>query len=113
MSHKLWALFDRIDCILMPMLSSAPLVIGSFPSDHADTDLHLERMTAFAPLACLANISGFPALTLPFGQDEHAMPLPVQIMAPMGHEPRLLSLAARLETEGRWRHRFPVAGLPS
>ncbi|MBY5767402.1 amidase [Rhizobium leguminosarum] len=112
-SHKLWALFDRVDCILMPMLSSAPLVIGSFPSDHADTDLHLERMTAFAPLACLANISGFPALTLPFGQDEHAMPLPVQIMAPMGHEPRLLSLAARLEADERWQHRFPVAGLPS
>ncbi|NNU67711.1 amidase [Rhizobium sp. WYCCWR 11152] len=112
-SGNLWALFDRVDCILMPLLSSAPLVIGSFPSDHADTDLHLERMTAFAPLACLANISGFPALTLPFGQDEHAMPLPVQIMAPMGHEPRLLSLAARLEAEGRWQHRFPVVGLPS
>ncbi|TAV19447.1 amidase, partial [Rhizobium ruizarguesonis] len=112
-SRKLWALFDRVDCMLIPMLSSAPLAIGSFPTDHADTDLHLERMTAFAPLACLANISGFPALTLPFGQDEHAMPLPVQIMAPMGHEPRLLSLAARLEAEGRWQHRFPVAGLPS
>ncbi|QKK34389.1 amidase (plasmid) [Rhizobium indicum] len=112
-SGNLWALFDRVDCILMPLLSSAPLVIGSFPSDHADTDLHLERMTAFAPLACLANISGFPALTLPFGQDEHAMPLPVQIMAPMGHEPRLLSLAARLEAEGRWQHRFPVVGLSS
>ncbi|MFL5020448.1 MAG: amidase [Rhizobium sp.] len=112
-SRNLWALFDSVDCILMPMLSSAPLAIGSFPSDHADTDLHLERMAAFAPLACLANISGFPALTLPFGQDVHAMPLPVQIMAPMGHEPRLLSLAARLEAEGRWQHRFPVAGLPS
>ncbi|MCB2403526.1 amidase [Rhizobium ruizarguesonis] len=112
-SRKLWALFDRVDCMLMPMLSSAPLAIGSFPTDHADTDLHLERMTAFAPLACLANISGFPALTLPFGQDEHAMPLPMQIMAPMGYEPRLLSLAARLEAEGRWQHRFPVAGLPS
>ncbi|MGO7789715.1 amidase [Rhizobium ruizarguesonis] len=112
-SRKLWALFDRVDGMLMPMLSSAPLAIGSFPTDHADTDLHLERMTAFAPLACLANISGFPALTLPFGQDEHAMPLPVQIMAPMGYEPRLLSLAARLEAEGRWQHRFPVAGLPS
>jgi len=112
-SRNLWTLFDRVDCILMPMLSSSPLAIGSFPSDHADTDLHLERMAAFAPLACLANISGFPALTLPFGQDEHAMPLPVQIMAPMGSEPRLLSLAARLEAEGRWQHRFPVAGLPS
>ncbi|PDT01356.1 amidase [Rhizobium chutanense] len=112
-SHRLWSLFDRIDCILMPMLAYAPLAIGSFPSDHADTDLHLERMAAFAPLACLANISGFPALTLPFGQDQQAMPLPVQLLAPMGREPRLLSLAARLEAEGRWQHRFPVAGLPS
>ncbi|WP_183694774.1 amidase [Rhizobium leguminosarum] len=112
-SHNLWALFDRVDCIVMPMLSSAPLAIGSFPSDHGDTDLHLERMTAFAPLACLGNISGFPALTLPFGQDEHGMPLPVQIMAPMAHEPRLLLLAARLEAEERWQHLFPVAGLPS
>ncbi|MBX4957513.1 amidase [Rhizobium lentis] len=111
-SHVVWALFDKVDCILMPMLASAPLAIGSFPSDHADTDLHLERMAAFAPLACLANISGFPALTLPFGQDEHAMPLPVQLMMPMGHERRLLSLAARLEAEARWQHRFPVAGLP-
>ncbi|MGG7577044.1 amidase [Rhizobium sp. Nf11,1] len=110
-SHRLWSLFDRIDCILMPMLASAPLAIGSFPSDHADTDLHLERMAAFAPLACLANISGFPALTLPFGQDPQAMPLPVQLLAPMGHEPRLLSLAARLEADARWQHRFPVAGL--
>ncbi|ACE94294.1 amidase protein (plasmid) [Rhizobium phaseoli] len=112
-SHAVWGLFDTVDCILMPMLASAPLAIGSFPSDHADTDLHLERMTAFAPLACLANVSGFPALTLPFGQDQHAMPLPVQLMMPMGHEPRLLSLAARLEAEARWQHRFPVAGLPS
>ncbi|MBX5131980.1 amidase [Rhizobium lentis] len=110
-SHAFWALFDKVDCILMPMLASAPLAIGSFPSDHADTNLHLERMAAFAPLACLANISGFPALTLPFGQDEHAMPLPVQLIASMGQEPRLLSLAARLEAEARWQHRFPVAGL--
>ncbi|WP_064710439.1 amidase [Rhizobium bangladeshense] len=112
-SHRLWRLFDKVDCILTPMLSSAPLAIGSFPTDHADTDLHLERMMAFAPLACLANISGFPALALSFGQDRQAMPLPVQLMAPMGHEPRLLSLAARLEAEGRWQHLFPVAGLPS
>ena len=73
--------------------------------------MHLDRMTAFAPLASLANISGFPALTLPFGSDADDLPLPVQIMAPMGHEPLLLSLAARLEAEGRWRHRFSVAGL--
>lgn len=110
-SRDLWTLFDRVDCLVIPMLATAPLAIGSFPSDHADTDLHLERMTAFAPLASLANISGCPALTLPFGSDADGLPLPVQLMAPMGHEPLLLSLAARLESERRWQHRFAVAGL--
>ncbi|MDE1996497.1 MAG: amidase, partial [Rhizobiaceae bacterium] len=110
-SRDMWALFDQVDCILTPILSSAPLAIGSFPADHDDTDLHLARMTAFAPLASLANISGFPALTLPFGTDDDGLPLPVQLMAPMGGERTLLSLAERLEAEQRWQHRFAVAGL--
>ncbi|UVC11640.1 amidase [Rhizobium sp. TH2] len=110
-SRDLWQLFDRVDVILTPMLSSPPLPIGSFPSDHGDVDLHLERMTAFAPLASLANISGFPAITLPFESDADGLPLPIQIMAPMSQEPLLLALAERLESEGRWQHRFPVAGL--
>lgn len=110
-SRGLWTLFDKVDVILAPMLASAPLPIGSFPWDHEDTELQLDRMTAFAPLAALANVSGFPAITLPFGADEDDLPLPVQMIAPMGHEPLLLALAGRLEAEKRWQHRFPVAGL--
>ncbi len=109
-SH-LWQLFDRFDALLMPMLASAPLAVGSLPTDHGDTELQLERMAAFAPLAPLANISGFPAMTLPFGADVDSLPLPVQIMAPMGADALLLQLAARLEADGRWQHRFAVAGL--
>ncbi len=106
-----WALFDDIDCLLTPMLATAPKPIGSFPTDHRDVDAHFDRMTAFAPLAPLANISGFPALTLPFGSDASGLPLPVQLMAPMGGEPLLLALAETLEKEDRWQHRFPIAGL--
>jgi amidase len=110
-SRDLWKIFERVDVIVSPMLASAPLPIGSFPTDHGDTDLHLDRMTAFAPLATVANIAGFPAITVPFGADAEGLPLPVQLIAPFGHEPLLLSLAALLEAEGRWQHRFPVAGL--
>ena len=108
-SHHMWALFDKVDCVLSPMLSSAPLAVGSFPSDHADTELHFERMAAFAPLAPLANVSGVPALTLPFGSDAAGLPLPIQLMAPIGRDLQLLSLAFRLEAEGRWQHPFPIA----
>lgn len=112
-SRNLWRLFDRIDVLLAPMLASPPPPIGSFPFDHDDTDLHLKRMVSLAPLATLANISGFPALTLPFGADSGGLPLPVQMFAPLGDDRQLLALAATLEADGRWQHRFPVAGLPS
>ncbi|GHD24186.1 amidase [Tianweitania populi] len=108
-SRALWDIFEDVDCLLTPMLSSAPLPLGSFPFDHDDTALQIERMTAFAPLAALANITGFPAITLPFGADANGLPLPLHIMAPMGRDLLLLALAARLEQEERWQHRFPVA----
>lgn len=110
-SRELWRLFDDIDCLISPILSSAPLPVGSFPSDHSDTELHFHRMAAFAPLAALANVSGFPAISLPFGSDRAGLPLPVQLMVPMGADHLLLQLAEQLEQDGRWQHRFPVAGL--
>lgn len=110
-SRDLWRLFDDIDCLITPMLSTAPKPLGAFPTDHGDVALHFARMTAFAPLAPLANVSGFPAITLPFGADSDGLPLPVQLLAPMGEEIRLLALAAFLEKEERWSHPFPVAGL--
>ena len=112
-SRNFWRLFDRVDILLAPMLTAPPPPIGSFPSDHDDTDLHLDRMVSLAPLATLANISGFPALTMPFGADADGLPLPIQMFAPLGADRLLLSLAALIEEDDRWQHPFPVAGLPS
>ena len=109
-SRDLWQVFDGIDCLVSPILSSPPLPVGSFPSDHRDHELHFHRMAAFAPLAPLANVSGFAALTLAFGSDRQGLPLPVHLMAPMGEEALILQLASVLEQDDRWRHRFPIAG---
>ena len=108
-SRDLWRIFDQVDLLLTPMLATPPKPLGAFPTDHQDTELHFDRMAAFAPLASLANISGAPAITLPFGADPQGLPLPVQLIAPMGQEKLLLSIAARLEVEERWT--LPVAGL--
>lgn len=109
-SHRLWAIFEGVDVILCPMLSDAPRPIGAFPAQGRDISEHFAKMEAFAPLAALANISGFPALTLPFGADSAGLPLPLQLIAPMGDEPLLLDIAASLELENRWTHRFDIAG---
>lgn len=111
-SHALWSVFDRFDLIVTPMLSSAPPVLGHFPTDHEDYDGHIEKMSAFAPLATLANVAGAPALTLPFGSDADGLPLPLQIFAPMGREALLIAIGSQLEAQGRWSHKFPIAGLP-
>ncbi len=110
-AHALWRIFSDVDLLVVPMLRSAPLPLGAFPMDHDDVDAHWQRMTRFAPLATLANISGFPAITLPFGKDATGLPLPVQIIGPMASEGLLLKAARKLEAEDRWQHPFSVAGL--
>ncbi|WP_375690048.1 amidase [Pseudooceanicola sp. LIPI14-2-Ac024] len=109
-AYRLWQLFDRVDMILTPMLSGPPPPLGAFPTDHRDTALQIERMDAFAPFAALANVTGAPALTLPFGADDAGLPLPVQLIAPLGGDLRLLALGASLERSGRWRQRSPLFG---
>jgi amidase len=101
-AHGMWRLFADVDVLLTPMLAFAPLPIGSFPSDHGDVEGHWRRMTAFAPYAVLANVAGTPALTVPHGVDRQGLPLPVQLIGPMGHDGRLLGLAQQLESVRPW-----------
>ncbi|MBY6089286.1 amidase [Maritimibacter alkaliphilus] len=107
-AHLLWRLFDRVDVLLTPMLASAPVPLGSFPTDHDDPQAQLDRMAAFAPFTAMANVTGAPALTLPVGADAEGLPLPVHLIAPMGGDLRLLALGRLLE--GGWTHPIPLFG---
>ena len=109
-SYGFWALFDRIDVLLVPMLSQAPLPVGSFPMDNQDTATQIERMDAFAPFAALANVTGASALTAPVSADAQGLPLPIQLIAPLGGDLRLLALAGEIETAGGWEHPIPLFG---
>ncbi|WP_370636909.1 amidase [Afifella sp. IM 167] len=98
-SHALWRLFDEVDVLLTPMLSEAPPKLGFLPTDHDDVDGHWRGMAAFAPYASLANAAGTPALTVPFGEDEAGLPLPVQLVGPIGSDRLLLRLGEALAAE--------------
>jgi amidase len=111
-AHRLWLLFQEVDVILLPMLSGAPPPIGSFPMDHDDVELQWRRMTDFAPYATLANVAGTPALTIPHGIDGDALPLPVQLIGPMGADGLLLRLARLLQQAVPWSIQASLAGLP-
>ncbi len=96
-AHGLWRLFETIDVLLTPMLSTAPPPVGSFPMDGDDVEANWRRMNAFAPYAMLANVAGTPALSVPFGRDASGLPLPLHLVGAMGTDARLLGVARQLD----------------
>ena len=110
-AHAVWRLFDAVDVLLTPMLTGPPPLLGSFPTDDGDVEAQWRRMHAFAPYASIANVAGVPALTVPHGVDESGLPLPVQLIGPMGSDYLLLRLAHKLQEAQPWRFEASVAGL--
>ena len=53
------------------------------------------------------NVTGQPAISLPLHWTEGGLPVGVQLVANVGHDPLLLSLAADLEQAMPWRDRIP------
>lgn len=110
-AHALWQVFDAADVIVAPVLADGPPAIGAFDFASPDLDAHHARMEATAPGVAIANVSGFPALALPFGM-AGGLPRGFQMLAPFGSGRALLALAARLE-ELAAPPPFPrLAGLP-
>jgi aspartyl-tRNA(Asn)/glutamyl-tRNA(Gln) amidotransferase subunit A len=54
-------------------------------------------------LAATANLSGIPALALPFGFSKKGLPLGFQLMAPRFKESRLFDLGKRFEKESGFK----------
>ncbi|MDF2235607.1 amidase [Albimonas sp. CAU 1670] len=110
-AHAMWALFADADVIVAPVLADGPPEIGAFDPASTDLDAHHAKMDATAPGVALANVSGFPALALPFGM-EGGLPRSFQMIAPFGSGRALLALAARLEDLAPCPPFPRLAGLP-
>ncbi|MEM6634356.1 MAG: amidase [Pseudomonadota bacterium] len=104
-----------LDCqaVLMPVLSRAPVPVGTFDLSGRDPDDHRMRMGRFAPNVALANVAGFPALALPFGA-ANGLPLGGQLLGPIGSDAALLRLGSMIEARApRLDFPHPIAGLPA
>lgn len=94
------ALFDNYDLLMTPTLARRP------PLAHAWRErswfANIWSNLRYAPFPSLWNMLGYPAASVPAGVDEVGMPTAVMVVAPPGHEARLLALAAQLEALRPW-----------
>lgn len=72
-------LFAQIDIVLAPTVPQIAARIGQENFVWPDSS-HESVTDAYVRLCAPANVTGLPALTVPFGKDEQGMPVGVQVM---------------------------------
>ncbi|WP_433170142.1 amidase [Actinoallomurus sp. CA-150999] len=108
-TRSVGAFFTEYDLFITPTLGRLPAPHGTLRYDDPDHTLTswLQSIFDYGPFTMVFNISGQPAMSLPLGQSDDALPIGVQIIAPYGREDLLFQIAGRLEQAMPWRHRTP------
>jgi len=97
--------FTEYDCLLTPTLGHAPPKVGHL-STAEPYDVCLDRIRKFFPYTPYQNISGAPAITMPFMTSNAGLPIGVQFAGAWGQEKQLLELAYEFEEISNWKHLF-------
>jgi amidase len=105
--HPVMEFFHEHDALLTPTVATSPPLIGEF----RDLDQPLNeiiRAGSFAPFSSLWNVTGQPAVSVPWTEDEAGLPIGVQLVGRPADESTLIRLSAQLEQARPWAHRRPA-----
>ncbi|MYY02951.1 MULTISPECIES: amidase [unclassified Streptomyces] len=94
------AAFGHFDVLLSPTLARPTPLLGTL--DTAVPETIYRHASVSSAFTSVYNVTGMPAMSVPFGRDSRGLPLGVQFGAPLGAEGTLLALAAQLEAEAPW-----------
>jgi amidase len=97
--HTILALewWNHFDVLVTPTTAGGPTVLGDYTKGYESG-----RGSAFTrPF----NVTGQPAISLPLGWPADGLPRGVQLVAPVGHDDLLITLAAALEATEPWADR--------
>ncbi|MGO4568749.1 amidase [Rhizobium sp. 2YAF20] len=89
------------DFILTPTLMQPPAKLGTI-STQDDFHTFRRNISRYATFTAIINASGQPAASLPLHWSSEGLPIGVQLIAPFGHESRLLRLSAAIEATAPW-----------
>ena len=93
--HETW--WNLFDLLVTPTTANAPTLLGDYAKGYESG-----RGSAFTrPF----NITGQPAISVPLGWPADGFPRGVQLIAPMGRDDLLITVAAALEAVEPWAQR--------
>lgn len=100
---------DGFDLWLSPTLAEPPPRLGEMLASDEDPTVAEARSARFVAFPLItANLTGRPAMSVPFGWSEEGLPIGVNFLGRYGGEGTLLRLAAQLEREHPWAELWPV-----
>jgi amidase len=103
--RRIGSIFRQQGVLIAPATAAPPLPIDAAAGLSAWATQRL--ISAACPYAWPWNVLGWPAVSVPAGVTAEGLPFGLQLIGPANSEPRLLSLAAQLETVERWHQRGP------
>jgi amidase len=105
-ARALGRFFNQHDILLTPTCATPPLPARTVDMRMDDLDAYYELLYGNNTFTTIYNCTGVPAASVPLCWAD-GLPIGIQIAAPLGHEMRLLRLAAELEHAKPWGLRRP------
>lgn len=106
-AERINRVFAHADLVLMPVTTRQAVRAGRWAGDGALRTL-LGNVATY-PYCATWNQIGQPAAAVPAGFTRDGLPLSVQLVAPKGHEARIVALATELEAIRPWAQDRPAA----
>ncbi|MDP3966948.1 MAG: amidase [Nocardioides sp.] len=100
------AAFHDVDVLLVPTLARPTPPLGTL--DTTRPEVMYEIAAIYSAWTAVANLTGLPAASVPWGLDEGGVPLGVQLVADMGAEHTLVALSGQLERVAPWQRLAPA-----
>jgi amidase len=92
-ARRLLASWPEESVLVTPTLTRLPAEIGGLQSQTGVTD----EATRFSALVRIWNVTGQPAISVPFHETDDGVPVGVQLVGPPGRDDLVIGLAAQLE----------------
>ena len=105
LAARIQSIFDDVDVVITPGNATGPSRIGAYQRRGAVSSLLL--VSRRVPFFEIWNLTGQPAVAVPWGLDRGGIPLSIQLVGRPHDEATLLALSAQIEAARPWAHRRP------